>query len=71
MYDKEPLDLETIIIDDVFKLIQCDDNGLTAEEALRRLEPCGPNKLESAVENAFLQVRCPDSYFQWFHLLTG
>lgn len=57
LYDKEKVDLETIVIDDVFKLLQCEDNGLTPEEALRRLELFGPNKLESEEENAFLQVR--------------
>ncbi|KAJ7599365.1 hypothetical protein C8J56DRAFT_1020815 [Mycena floridula] len=55
LYDKEKVDLETIVIDDVFKLLQCDDNGLSQEEALRRLELFGPNKLESEEQNAFLQ----------------
>lgn len=59
MYDKEKVDLETIVIDDVFKLLQCDDNGLTQEEADRRLELFGPNKLESEEQNAFLQVSLP------------
>ncbi|KAF9027016.1 plasma-membrane proton-e [Hymenopellis radicata] len=55
LYDKEKVDLETIVIDDVFKLLQCDDNGLSAEEAQRRLELFGPNKLESEEQNAILQ----------------
>ncbi|KAF9051648.1 plasma membrane H+-transporting ATPase [Panaeolus papilionaceus] len=55
LYDKEKVDLETIVIDDVFKLLQCDDNGLTLEEAQRRLELFGPNKLEVEEQNAFLQ----------------
>ncbi|KAF8916427.1 plasma membrane ATPase [Mucidula mucida] len=55
LYDKEKVDLETIVIDDVFKLLQCDDNGLSAEEATRRLELFGPNKLESEDQNAILQ----------------
>ncbi|KAI5117549.1 hypothetical protein M0805_004374 [Coniferiporia weirii] len=55
LYDKEKVDLETIVIDDVFKLLQCDDNGLTDEEATRRTEIFGPNKLESEEQNAFLQ----------------
>ncbi|KAF5311090.1 hypothetical protein D9619_007795 [Psilocybe cf. subviscida] len=55
LYDKEKVDLETIVIDDVFKLLQCDENGLTAEEAQRRLELFGPNKLEVEEQNAFLQ----------------
>ncbi|KAF4618953.1 hypothetical protein D9613_009849 [Agrocybe pediades] len=55
LYDKEKVDLETIVIDDVFKLLQCDDNGLTTEEAARRLELFGPNKLEVDEQNPFLQ----------------
>lgn len=56
MYDKEKVDLETILIDDVFKLLQCDENGLPRDEAHRRLELFGPNKLEVEEQNAFLQV---------------
>ncbi|TFK70167.1 plasma membrane H+-transporting ATPase [Pluteus cervinus] len=55
LYDKEKVDLETISLDDVFKLLQCDDAGLTDAEASRRLELFGPNKLESEEQNAFLQ----------------
>ncbi|KAI1789272.1 plasma-membrane proton-e [Ganoderma leucocontextum] len=55
LYDKEKVDLETIVVDDVFKLLQCDENGLTDEEATRRLELFGPNRLESEEQNAFLQ----------------
>lgn len=55
LYDKEKVDLETIVVDDVFKLLQCDDNGLTDDEAHRRLELFGPNKLESEEQNPFLQ----------------
>ncbi|GJJ15038.1 hypothetical protein Clacol_009312 [Clathrus columnatus] len=55
LYDKEKVDLETVVIDDVFKLLQCDENGLTDEEAKRRLEIFGPNKLESEEQNPFLQ----------------
>jgi H+-transporting ATPase len=62
LYDKEKVDLETIVIDDVFKLLQCDDQGLSSEEGTRRLELFGPNKLESEEQNAFLQVR----YFTLF-----
>ena len=59
LYDKEKVDLETIVIDDVFKLLQCDDQGLDSEEATRRLGLFGPNRLESEEQNAFLQVRAP------------
>ncbi|KAF5356792.1 hypothetical protein D9756_006760 [Leucocoprinus leucothites] len=55
LYDKEKVDLETIVMEDVFKLLQCDENGLTKDEAARRLELFGPNKLESEEQNAFLQ----------------
>ncbi|KAK0495935.1 hypothetical protein EDD18DRAFT_1168003 [Armillaria luteobubalina] len=55
LYDKEKVDLETIVIDDVFKLLQCDENGLTPDEAVRRLELFGPNRLESEEQNPILQ----------------
>ncbi|PBK67420.1 probable Cation-transporting ATPase [Armillaria ostoyae] len=55
LYDKEKVDLETIVIDDVFKLLQCDENGLTPDEAIRRLELFGPNRLESEEQNPILQ----------------
>ncbi|KAJ7923402.1 hypothetical protein B0H13DRAFT_69530 [Mycena leptocephala] len=55
LYDKEKVDLETIVIDDVFKLLQCDENGLSPDEATRRLELFGPNKLEQEDQNPFLQ----------------
>lgn len=56
LYDKEKVDLETIVIEDVFKLLQCDENGLAPEEAARRLELFGPNKLEQEEQNPILQV---------------
>ncbi|KAJ3496170.1 hypothetical protein NLJ89_g10522 [Agrocybe chaxingu] len=55
LYDKEKVDLETIVIDDVFKLLQCDENGLPLDEAARRLELFGPNKLEVEEQNPILQ----------------
>ncbi|KAF8269467.1 plasma-membrane proton-e [Lactarius quietus] len=55
LYDKEKVDLETIVIEDVFTLLQCDDQGLTAAEAQRRYEIFGPNKLEQEEQNPFLQ----------------
>ncbi|KAI5830967.1 plasma-membrane proton-e [Schizophyllum commune Tattone D] len=55
LYDKEKVDLETIVIEDVFKLLQCSENGLDEAEAKRRLELFGPNKLEAEEQNAFLQ----------------
>ena len=58
LYDKEKVDLETIVVDDVFKLLQCTEEGLDSTEAKRRLELFGPNKLESEEQNPFLQVSC-------------
>lgn len=55
LYDKEKVDLETIVIEDVFKLLQCEEIGLSDEEAARRLTLFGPNRLESEEQNAFLQ----------------
>ncbi|KAI0320934.1 plasma-membrane proton-e [Amylostereum chailletii] len=55
LYDKEKVDLETVGIEDVFTLLQCNGEGLTSEEAARRLEIFGPNKLESEEQNAILQ----------------
>jgi H+-transporting ATPase len=57
LYDKEKVDLETIVLEDVFTLLQTTDAGLTGEEATRRLGLFGPNKLESEEQNPFLQVR--------------
>ena len=55
-YDKEKVDWETIVIDDVFKLLDCTEESLTDEEATHRLGIFGPNKLESEEQNTFLQV---------------
>ncbi|EDR02588.1 plasma membrane H+-transporting ATPase [Laccaria bicolor S238N-H82] len=55
LYDKEKVDLETIVINNVFKLLQCTAEGLNHEEAQRRLKLFGPNKLESEEQNPFLQ----------------
>jgi len=56
LYDKDKVDLETIVIEDVFELLQCNDQGLDSEEAKRRLDIFGPNKLEEKEQNPFLQV---------------
>ncbi|KAF9051647.1 plasma membrane H+-transporting ATPase [Panaeolus papilionaceus] len=55
LYDREKVDLETIVIEDAFKLLQCDENGLTQAEVDRRLGLFGPNKIEVEETNAFLQ----------------
>lgn len=62
LYDKEKVDLETIVIEDVFKLLQCDDQGLSSEEAKRRFDIFGPNKLEQEEQNAILQVSIPSLF---------
>ena len=62
LYDKEKVDIETVAVEDVFKLLQCDDQGLNEEEARRRLEIFGPDKLESEEQNAFLQVSRPSNH---------
>ena len=62
LYDKEKVDLETIVIEDVFKLLQCDDQGLSSEEAKRRFDIFGPNKLEQEEQNAILQVSIPSPF---------
>jgi H+-transporting ATPase len=50
-------------IEDVFRLLQCDDNGLSSKEAQRRLGLFGPNKLESKERNAFPQAsRVPSGH---------
>lgn len=56
MYDKEKVDLETIVIEDVFALLQVTEEGLDDEEANRRLGLFGPNKLEQEEQNPILQV---------------
>jgi len=56
LYDKDKVDIEEVDIDDVFKLLQCTDAGLSQEEATRRLEIFGPNRLEQNEQNPFLQV---------------
>ena len=48
--------METIGIENVFKLLQCNDEGLTDEEAHHRAELFGPNKLEEMHVNPFLQA---------------
>ncbi|CAE6344314.1 unnamed protein product [Rhizoctonia solani] len=55
LYDKDKVDLETVVLDDVFTLLQCSEEGLTEAESKRRLELFGPNKLESKEQNPFLQ----------------
>ncbi|KAH6906749.1 plasma membrane H(+)-ATPase 1 [Coprinopsis sp. MPI-PUGE-AT-0042] len=55
LYDKEKVDLETVEVGDVLQLLQCDEGGLTSDEAERRLGIFGPNKLEETSQNPILQ----------------
>ncbi|KAG8850678.1 plasma membrane H+-ATPase [Tulasnella sp. 330] len=55
LYDKEKVDLETIVIEDVFQLLESSDQGLNTAEAERRIGLFGPNKLEHEEQNPFLQ----------------
>jgi H+-transporting ATPase len=55
LYDKDKVDLEQVELDDVWTLLQCKEEGLTAAEATRRTEVFGPNKLEHKETSAFLQ----------------
>ncbi|KAJ6511230.1 hypothetical protein DFH09DRAFT_925404 [Mycena vulgaris] len=64
LYGKEKVDLETVVIDDVFKLPRCTEDGLAQDEAERRLGLFGPNKLEQEDQNLFLQAS-PFTTFMW------
>ncbi|KAJ7755808.1 plasma membrane H+-transporting ATPase [Mycena metata] len=55
LYDQEKVDLVTLVMGNVFKLLQCDDKGLSPEEVERRLGLFGPNRLEQEDQNPFLQ----------------
>jgi H+-transporting ATPase len=45
IYDKDKVDIEHVSMEDVFKLLQCDENGITDDEAVRRVGIFGPNKV--------------------------
>ena len=55
LYDKEKVDLETIIIEDVFKLPRCEEIGLNDGET-RRFEIFEPVRLEHKEQNSILQA---------------
>lgn len=46
LYDKDKVDIEHVVMEEVLQLLQCDENGLTNAEAERRIGIFGPNKLE-------------------------
>ena len=45
LYDKDKVDIEHVSMADVLTLLQCDEHGLTEEEAARRIGIFGPNKV--------------------------
>ncbi|KAF7722255.1 plasma membrane H+-ATPase [Apophysomyces ossiformis] len=55
LYDKDKFDLSTMEPGDVFQLLQSSAEGLTSEEAARRIEKFGHNKLEQKEVNPILQ----------------
>ncbi|CDH59665.1 plasma membrane h-transporting atpase [Lichtheimia corymbifera JMRC:FSU:9682] len=55
LYDKDKFDLSTMEQGDVLTLLQTSKEGLTSDEAARRIEKFGPNKLEQKEQNPFLQ----------------
>ncbi|GMK59655.1 hypothetical protein CspeluHIS016_0802610 [Cutaneotrichosporon spelunceum] len=55
LYDKDKVDIEHIVMEEVFQLLQCDDKGLTTAEAENRIAIFGPNKLVEKKESAILQ----------------
>ncbi|XP_022865740.1 plasma membrane ATPase 1-like [Olea europaea var. sylvestris] len=52
---KEAVDLENVPIEDVFENLRCTKEGLSSEDAQRRLEIFGQNKLEEKEENKILK----------------
>ncbi|WWC71061.1 plasma-membrane proton-efflux P-type ATPase [Kwoniella pini CBS 10737] len=55
LYDKDKVDIEHVVMEEVFQLLQCDEGGLTEAEATERIGIFGPNKLEEKKENVLLQ----------------
>ncbi|WVR06611.1 plasma-membrane proton-efflux P-type ATPase [Kwoniella sp. DSM 27419] len=55
LYDKDKVDIEHVVMEEVFQLLQCDEGGLTEKESQDRIGIFGPNKLEEKKENVFLQ----------------
>jgi H+-transporting ATPase len=50
LYDKDKVDIEHVVMEEVFQLLQCTDEGLTDAEATNRIGIFGPNKLEEKKE---------------------
>lgn len=71
LYDKEKVNIEDINIEDVFKLLQCTEEGLNDAEVTHRLEVFGPNKLEQKEVNPILQVCIRLLFALFFLFATG
>lgn len=50
LYDKDKVDIEHVVMEEVYQLLQCTDAGLTEAEATDRIGIFGPNKLEEKSE---------------------
>lgn len=50
LYDKDKVDIEHVVMEEVYQLLQCTDAGLTETEAVDRIGIFGPNKLEEKSE---------------------
>jgi H+-transporting ATPase len=50
LYDKDKVDIEHVVMEEVFQLLQCTDEGLTDAEAENRIGIFGPNRLEEKKE---------------------
>jgi H+-transporting ATPase len=55
LYDKDKVDIEHVVMEEVFQLLQCTEGGLTEAEAVNRISIFGPNKLEEHSQNVILQ----------------
>ncbi|CEP09717.1 hypothetical protein [Parasitella parasitica] len=55
LYDKDKYDLSTMEPGDIFQLLQTSSDGLTSDEAARRVEKFGRNKLETKEINPIMQ----------------
>lgn len=55
LYDKDKVDLEQIVLEDVWTLLQSREEGLTDAEVTERLGIFGHNKLEAKETSAILQ----------------
>lgn len=50
LYDKDKVDIEHVVMEEVLQLLQCTEAGLTETEAVNRINIFGPNKLAEKKE---------------------